>query len=205
MKKKTGIKVAKIKEVRSMLSGMQDNENSWIEQRMYVSTWLNSFSKEGQRLLEVGCGEALIRGELKVEYHGVDPIRHERLVEDFPFYLCTADQLKSKNKFFDYILIKDSINYFQNIESLFQNILPLLKPGGKILITEYVGKHYSPIIQGFKNFIKKYLKIKTNIWDKTYLNFYSSKNILSSGNKLFLKSKYAYNKQQGRYYIIIRP
>lgn len=203
MKKKTGIKAAKIKQVRSILSGRLDNENSWIDQRIHVSTWLNSFSKEGQRLLEVGCGEALIRRDLKVEYHGLDPIRHDRLVEDFPFYLCTADQLEANNNLFDYILIKDSINYFSSIDGLLRSILPLLNRGGTILFTEYVGKSYSPIMQGFKNIIKKYLKIKTNIWDKTYVNFYSSQNIINAGNKMYLKSKYTYNKSQGRYYIKI--
>lgn len=196
------IKTSEIIQTRKKFLKNKKNIIKSNNQNHFVCTVINKLITKNSKLLDIGCGDAKIRKKLNCVYHGLDPIIHKNLINDFIFYNCDIFSYSLKTRF-DFILIKDSVNYFVNIEVFLNELQNLLKKDGSIIFTEYVGYSYNPYIQVIKNFIKKYLFIRTNIWDKTYKNFYSSIDIIKYALRLKFEVKYSYYKKEGRYFIIL--
>ncbi|XP_042902530.2 uncharacterized protein [Parasteatoda tepidariorum] len=125
--------------------------------------------KPGQKVLDVGCG---IGGHsfYMAEKHGVEVLGVDLSVNMMTVateYLSEKPQLADKVKFvicdvtrsiyddnaFDTIYSRDTLLHIPNKDELFTNFLKWLKPGGKILFTDY-SRSEKEISPNFEAYIK---------------------------------------------------
>jgi ubiquinone/menaquinone biosynthesis C-methylase UbiE len=175
-----------------------------VQQHKLVAQWINSIANETNSVLEIGCGNCYLKEHLRARYLGIDPIKHEDINEEDYFKIGSAESIPYPNKSFDFVLIKDAINYFADIEPVYAEASRVLNDQGVILITEMVGNNFHPITQVVKNFLKKYIGIKRNIWDSTYLNWHSIYSLSRAAKKLGFNQKFEYIRSHSRYYLIIK-
>jgi ubiquinone/menaquinone biosynthesis C-methylase UbiE len=199
----TRVKVEEIRAVRDVLATHSD-QDKWLEQFALVAKWINSLSNKKTRLLEIGCGSGVLSNYLTAHYAGIDPIKHKDLHEEIDFKVGLGESIPHPDKSFNYVLIKDAINYFSDLVLLFNEASRVLADDGALLITEFVGPNYLPVKQKLKNIVKKYLRIRRNIWDRTYLNYYTSHDVMRVAKQCGFFSKYGYPKADSRYYLVIR-
>lgn len=199
----TPVKVQEIRAVRDILA-TQSDQDKWLEQFALVAKWINSLSNEKTRLLEIGCGSGALSGYLTAHYAGIDPIKHKDLREGIDFEVGLGERIPHPGKSFNYVLIKDAINYFSDLVLLFNEASRVLTDDGALLITEFVGPNYHPVKQKLKNIVKKHLRIRRNIWDSTYLNYYSSHDVIRAAERRGLLAEYKHLKTDSRYYLILR-
>jgi ubiquinone/menaquinone biosynthesis C-methylase UbiE len=198
----THVKVHEIQAVRDVLASRHDDE--WLKQFALVANRINSFSGENFRLLEIGCGSGILSKFLIARYAGIDPIKHHDLPEGLDFKIGLGEHIPHPDKSFDYVLIKDAINYFSRLAPLLDDAMRVLTDDGAIILTEFVGPRYHPATQKLKNVVKKYLRVHRNIWDSTYLNYYTSHDVIRLASRRGLFAEYEYRRNESRYYLIIR-
>src|SRR4051812_17758009 len=196
------VKTREINDVRDVLSNNVHEVELALKQTAIVADWVNLVAR-GTRVLELGCGQGQLAKLLMVDYCGVDPIRHENLCDGFDFRVGSGERIPHPSGTFDYVLIKDAINYFGNLRPVLQEISRVLHPEGRVLITEFVGPNYHPFKHKIKNFVKKYLRLRLNIWDKTYANYYTSRDISSAARKCGFAVNYEYSSAALRYYLVL--
>lgn len=135
-----------------------------------VGSFINSILSSNDLMLEVGCGNGDIQKYIKSNYIGID----NYMVGSYNNLLvCDAYKMSFANNIFNFILIKDSINYFSNIDLLVSECDRVKKKDGYILFSEFIGINYSEFIFPIKKFIKFKLKLLRNAWDYTYKEYYS--------------------------------
>jgi ubiquinone/menaquinone biosynthesis C-methylase UbiE len=200
----TPVKVQEIHTVRDALAGLSDLQDKWLEQFALVAKWINSFADEKARLLEIGCGSGVLSEYLTAQYAGIDPIEHKDLNKGINFKVGVGESIPHPDKSFNYVLIKDAIYYFSDLAPLFDEASRVLTEDGAMLITEFVGQNYHPVKQKLKNIVKKYLRIRRNIWDVTYLNYYTSHDVIKTAARRGLFAEYKYMRANSRYHLIIR-
>lgn len=108
--------------------------------------------KEGAYVLDVGCGIGgsafLMKRDYGAKVLGFDlsvnmiDIAQERLAKhgmeaDVKFEVQDATQIEYPNETFDVIYSRDTILHIEDKETLFANFLKWLKPGGKLMISDY--------------------------------------------------------------------
>lgn len=199
----TSVKVEEINAVRDALIGQPDKDRSLAHFEL-VARWINSFSSEKSRLLEIGCGSGILGTYLKAQYAGIDPIEHKELCKDIEFKIGLGESIPYPDKSFDYILVKDAINYFADLDPVFSDASRALSDDGAILLTEFVGPRYHPLKQKLKNLVKKHLRIRRSVWDATYLNFYTSHDVMRAAARREFSISYTYVSAESRYYVIAR-
>uniref|UniRef100_A0A6U9RMU1 phosphoethanolamine N-methyltransferase n=1 Tax=Picocystis salinarum TaxID=88271 RepID=A0A6U9RMU1_9CHLO len=106
--------------------------------------------KPGQKVLDVGCGigggDFYMAKEFGVSVHGLDlssnmvTIALERAVKQrcdvrFEISDCTTRDFDENS--FDVIYSRDTILHIQDKLTLYQRLLRFLKPGGKLLVSDY--------------------------------------------------------------------
>lgn len=200
----TSVKVQEIHAVRDALASEKSERDKWQAQFALVANWINSLSGENSRVLEIGCGSGALGGHIKARYAGIDPIRHKDLGEGVDFKIGLGENIPHPEGSFDFVLVKDAINYFSDLGPLLADASRVLTNGGAILITEFVGPGYHPAKQKLKNLVKKHLKIHRNIWDSTYLSYYTSDDIARAAQQRGLVVEYKYPRAELRYYLVLR-
>jgi SAM-dependent methyltransferase len=198
------VKKTQIDAVRRALSSNSVGNGEQEQQFMMVAKWVNSIAGVNSRVLEIGCGEGSLGFHLQASYAGIDPIQHQDLEEGVDFKVGIGEEIPHPNCSFDFVLVKDAINYFSDLHLLLADASRVLTDGGAILITEFVGARYHPRKQKLKNLIKKYLRIQRNIWDATYLNWYTSDDIVRAAKSSGFNVEYSYPLNELRYYLILR-
>ncbi|XP_035213418.1 phosphoethanolamine N-methyltransferase-like isoform X2 [Stegodyphus dumicola] len=124
--------------------------------------------KEGQKVLDVGCGlgghSFYMAENYGVEVLGVDlsvnmmTVATEHLSErphlanKVKFVICDITRATYDSASFDAIYSRDTLLHIPNKEELFSNFERWLKPGGKILFTDYT-KSDKEISPDFENYI----------------------------------------------------
>ena len=141
-------------------------------QHQIVGNFLNKIVTDKMSLLEIGCGNGQLSKYLNCSYHGSDPIELPECSE-FKFTKCYGEDTPFVANSFDVIVIKDGINYYSNLEPLFNELVRIIKPEGSVIFTEFVGSNYSGLRIILKKFIKFRLGLMKNKWDDTYLGYYS--------------------------------
>ena len=198
------VKIEEINALRNVLTARSYYDEKWLEQFVLVANWVNSFSNEKSRLLEVGCGVGMLSQYLTAQYAGIDPIEHKDLCKGIDFKIAIGEKIPYPDKSFDYVLIKDAINYFAVLGPFLTEASRVLADNGAILVTEFVGRRYHPRLQKLKNLIKKHLWIKRNMWDATYLNFYTSHDVKRLAEHHGFSVEYRYVNAELRYCLILR-
>ncbi|MCP5053863.1 MAG: glycosyltransferase, partial [bacterium] len=95
---------------------------------------------EGSRVLEIGCGSGYLLNALKPSYGvGMDisPGMVDRANESYGhlvFHRMDAENITLKETF-DFILISDTLGYFEDIQEVFRQLKKVSHPGTRIIIT----------------------------------------------------------------------
>ncbi|MBT4352465.1 glycosyltransferase [archaeon] len=118
----------------------------WIKKNIYYSKSIRDYIKfliePNSDILELGCGTGDLLNSLKPK-KGVGIDFSEEMVKiaskrfkKLEFIKADVHNFKSKQKF-DYIIISDSIGYFEDIEKVFENLKKNCTPRTRIIITYY--------------------------------------------------------------------
>jgi SAM-dependent methyltransferase len=115
------------------------NVAKWAGIHDVVASWVAAHAQRGT-LLDVGCK----RGELKastffpphVQYFGIDPLIAPGIEYSFPFRCEQIESTSFDNQTFDFVVIKDSVDYFEELDAALASAFRLLKRGGRLLISE---------------------------------------------------------------------
>jgi SAM-dependent methyltransferase len=191
----------RIEKVREELEKLPAVRERWRSQLKVVAHRARRFTN-ARNLLEIGCGCGALRDHLEgIQYAGIDPIECKDAA--FDFRIGYGESIPHQNGTFDLVLIKDTANYFRELDPVIVEAMRVLKPGGAILFTEDVGANYRPGLQKAKNLIKKHLHVRRNIWDKTYSNYYTSHDILKAARRLGLTAHYEYVPSDLRYFVTV--
>ncbi|WP_314510139.1 glycosyltransferase [Xanthocytophaga agilis] len=128
--------------------------NTWIKRNKYYYKNLVKFLKfnipENSRILEIGCGTGYLLNELKPSYGvGIDisPEMIHIAKEQFPqydFQVMDAEQITLKEKF-DFIIISDSIGYFEDVQKAFSQLHSVCNKDTRIIIT-YINFIWLPLL-----------------------------------------------------------
>ena len=118
--------------------------DKWIKRNKYYYRNLVNFLKynipENSKVLEIGCGTGYVLNELKPETgYGIDlsPEMIKKAGETYPhlkFLQMDAEDIKLKEKF-DYIIISDTIGYFEDVQRVFYELHKVSHEGTRIIIT----------------------------------------------------------------------
>lgn len=200
----TAVKTQEIEALRERLTGEAYYDDEWLRQFALVAKWIGSLVPKDSMLLEVGCGIGFLSTCLECQYAGIDPIEHKDLRPGFDFKVGLGEDIPHPDKSFDVILIKDAVNYFADLGPFLEDSARVLNGDGILLVTEYVGRKYHPVKQRLKNIIKRYLHVGMNMWNKTYLNFYTSHDIIRTASLYGFSVEYRYSKADLRYYLVLR-
>ncbi|MBN1348885.1 class I SAM-dependent methyltransferase [candidate division KSB1 bacterium] len=140
----------------------------------------------GLKILDVGCGTGVLLYAIAkligtCELHGIDvnenAIRRaqKRASAKIEFRVADAARLPFTNDYFDYTICSNAFYYFKNKNRALIEINRVLKPGGRALILEGIGRmdykqkldkimRQSPFIKFSRKFIER-----TAILQKSYL------------------------------------
>lgn len=100
------------------------------------------------RVLDVGCGEQLYRGELApllqagtVDYHGLDPdeLSLRRVQAALPqgrYSLGDIESFRDRAASYDHILCLRALNHVFDMDEALGRMAEMLKPGGQLLLVE---------------------------------------------------------------------
>ena len=125
--------------------------------------------KPGQRVLDVGCGigggDFYMAAEYGVTVHGIDLsvnmvlIAIERASKvpggaDVSFEIADCTLARYPAEAFDVIYSRDTILHIQDKPALFKQFMKWLKPGGKLLISDYCRAPEAPSAT-FAKYIKQ--------------------------------------------------
>ncbi len=161
------------------------DKKNWLSSKDYIlsfNKFLLKISKlnSNSKILDIGCGRGKIIGtlssylKLKNKPIGLDIVNHQDKDKRIDFNKIDAlNYLKSNDKKFDLILIKQTIHLFKlgKIRYIISLSKKKLNPGGKILIfTLNPYKNEFPIFSLMKNNLTKSLKR-----DQDIINFITKK------------------------------
>jgi len=126
--------------------------------------------KPGMKILDIGCGTGgsafYMARTYGVDVHGIDLATNMiAIANDYrnemeatvkhrvQFYVEDAVTMEYPNNFYDVVYSRDTILHIPGKEKLFQNFLSTLKPGGKLMISDYCrgDQEHS---QRFKDYVK---------------------------------------------------
>lgn len=142
--------------VATPTTGMTGTEREkWINRNRYYYKCLLKFLKynipENKSVLEIGCGTGHILHELKPSVGvGIDvsPEMTSYASAQYPdltFYTMNAKQLDLGDQTFDFVLISDTIGYFDDVQQVFSQLHKVCHPNTRIIIT-YTNFLWLPIL-----------------------------------------------------------
>ena len=146
-----------IKDIKEFFNSISDKREKWVKKSSYFySEDLLMFKEiiaENSNVLEVGCGNGQLIGRLNVQGVGID--LSEKLINKakksyshLKFYVCdineSAKQLKNEKKF-DYIILTDTIGYFQDVQKTLESIHTYCNEETRIIIS-YFSPFWQPIL-----------------------------------------------------------
>ncbi|GLE02629.1 hypothetical protein PINS_up011470 [Pythium insidiosum] len=129
--------------------------------------------KPGQRVLDVGCGigggDFYMANTFGVSVHGIDlstnmvyraiesyAARHvPRDGSDVEFEICDATTKSFQPNSFDVVYSRDTILHIEDKRALFAQFFSWLKPGGKLLISDYCCGDEQPPSEHFNAYVKR--------------------------------------------------
>lgn len=172
------------KDKKRVITYIDKNANErekWIKKNWYYYKDLKKFFKnniqEKSSVLEIGCGTGYILNsqnpkigvgiDISNEMIRIAKSRYKHLI----FLQMDAENITLKRKF-DYIIISDSLGYFEDVQGVFREIKKVSTPDTRIIIT-YHNFLWQPILR-----IAELLKLKMPPIRLNWLNFHDISNML---------------------------
>ena len=148
-----------------------------------VQKWLST--QTNLKLLSIGCGTG--QRELEFAKHtcfaqidafdiapkaikDAQKTAAERNISNCHFFVGDVYQDHWPNEHYDVVLFHSSLHHFKQVNALLQKVKHTLKPGGIIIINEYVGANRFQFSQTRKNTVNNIYKTQVPAYFKTRKN-----------------------------------
>ena len=152
--------------VRRLRAKLGDKRDNWIKKSNYFHSedllMLKEIIPESSNVLEIGCGNGQLIGRLNVKGVGID--LSEKLInkakKSYPrlkFYvgdINNSSKLLKNEKKFDYIIITDTVGYFQDVQKTLESLHFYCNEETRIVIS-----YFSPLWQPILS-LATFLKLK---------------------------------------------
>jgi len=142
----------------------------WTE---YRESWLNNLSerKNGDRILDAGCGDAWVKREFNrfdtpVEYFGVDLAVGDENLNYKVSALSDLHQLPFKDNSFDKSISNSVLEHVESPSRVFSEMVRVVRPGGKIFLSVpfTFALHQHPFdYHRFTKYILKLYAVRNNL------------------------------------------
>lgn len=156
--------------------------NKWIRKNKYYYESLIKFLKlninDGSSIIEIGCGTGYLLSKLKfTKAAGIDisPQMIKIARENNPgidFYHMDAEKITLEEKF-DYIIISDTIGFFDDVQSALEQLQKLCNENTRIIIT-YINFLWMPALN-----LAEFLHFKMPQIRNNWLDMEDIENLLS--------------------------
>lgn len=166
----------------SFMNSVADQRESWIRRNCYYYKDLVKFLRfnipENSRVLEIGCGTGWLLNAVKPQRGvGIDisPGMIEIAKKRYPhlnFIKMDAEDISLDEKF-DYIIISDTIGYFEDVQKQFGELQKVSTGDTRIIIT-YLNFLWLPVLN-----IAGFLHLKMQSRNVNWLNIDDINNLLS--------------------------
>jgi len=179
------------------MDALAHNREKWIKKNRYYYEKLIEFLKfnipEGSKLIEIGCGTGFILDSLNPSKGvGIDisPEMIRVSKSNYPkhdFYLMDAEDFSLNDKF-DFILISDTIGYFEDVQKSFEKIRLLCNDDTRVIIT-YFNFLWLPLLNLAEFFKLKMPQVRNNWLDISDINNLlglAHYDIIKSGSKILM-------------------
>lgn len=156
--------------------GKYINKNKYYYQDL-IKFFTHNISEQS-RVLEIGCGTGHILNAINPK-NGVGIDVSEKMIaiarKAYPqlsFYHMAAEEMDFDQEKFDYIIISDTLGYFEDIQKVFRQLKKVITADTRIIIT-YHSFLWQPILK-----LAEYLKLKMPQKRLNWLNDKDIKNLL---------------------------
>lgn len=144
---------------------------------------------KGKRaLLDVGGGTGLLLKKIKKKEPDIDPYLLDTSIQMMAesttnnLVLGRACKNPFKDSFFDFVLCTDALHHFENKEESLDEMIRVLKPGGKIILLEFDSR--SPITK-FIKFGERLVGEPSYFFEPRYLkNFFQERGLSVTTKRL---------------------
>lgn len=145
-----------------------------------VAGYCRHFSPGGS-ILEIGCGEGILRERLNSSdysrYVGIDisaeAIRRASPKQDSKTVFISHDASDfSSSEHFDIIVFNESLEYFADPLALVQRYEQFLQPGGRFIVSMFIGRHTVRTDRIWKRLATVYpTRAEAQVWTKPGLSW----------------------------------
>lgn len=188
----------KKKKVMEYMDGLAANRDRYIKKNRYYYDDLASFFKfhipEGSSVLEIGCGTGDILNSINpVKGVGIDISSEmvniaKKKYNHLTFLHMDAEDLTALNEQFDFIIISDTLGYFEDIQKAFEELRKVSSPETRIIIT-YHNYLWLPVLSVAEAFRLKmpYIRLNwLNYTDIANLLYLGGFDIITTGSRIIL-------------------
>jgi SAM-dependent methyltransferase len=179
------------------MNEIASNRDKWIKKNKFYYENLIEFLKfnipDGSKVIEIGCGTGYVLNSLKPSKGvGID-ISPEMIkvskdkYPDYDFYLMDAENITIDEKF-DFIIISDTIGYFEDVQRSLDQIRKLCSDDTRIIIT-YFNFLWLPLMNLAETLRLKMPQVRNNwldIMDISNLLDLSGFDIIRAGRKFMM-------------------
>lgn len=179
------------------MNGIALNRDKWIRKNKYYYEYLIEFLKfnipENSKIIEIGCGTGFLLNSLKPSRGvGID-ISTEMIkvskdkYPEYEFYLMDAENITIDDKF-DFIIISDTIGYFEDVQRALDQIKKLCSDDTRIIIT-YFNFLWLPLMNLAEKLKLKMPQVRNNwldIMDISNLLNLTGFDIIRAGRKFMM-------------------
>ncbi|HAY34131.1 MAG TPA: glycosyltransferase [Ignavibacteria bacterium] len=173
------------------LNASAKDRAKWISRSRYYYKNISDFLKfsipEGSSIIEIGCGIGNLLNDLNPS-RGVGIDISEGMISEarvryprFEFYVMDAENITLNEKF-DFIIISDTIGYFDDVQKSFEQIRKLCGDDTRIIVT-YVNFLWLPVLN-----LAEFLRLKMPQVRNNWLNIDDIKNLLDLSGYDVIKS-----------------
>ncbi len=183
--------------VISQMNKLASERQRWIHKNGYYYKNLLEMLKfnipQGSKILEIGCGTGFLLDQLKPSKGvGIDispemvKVARENY-NQYDFHVMDSENI-TIDESFDFILISDSIGYFEDVQKTFGQLHKLCKSDTKVIIT-YINFLWLPILNLAETLRLKMPQVRNNWLDiKDIVNLLelSDFDVIKTGKKFLI-------------------
>lgn len=179
------------------MNDLAADREKWISKNKYYYKNLVEFLRfnipEDSSIIEIGCGTGYLLKQLKPSRGvGIDisPEMIRRAKENNPaleFFIMDSEEISLDEKF-EYVIISDTIGYFEDIQKSFDSIQKLCNENTRIIIT-YVNFLWLPVLNIAETLHLKMPQLRSNwldIKDISNLLKLTNYDVIKTGRKFLI-------------------